>query len=83
MIGHVIAARDNYTRVVYEAEGKYGYLDVIGFASLKVGDTIEGDLDCITRTFISINGKGHIEVCIGLYEISRDEAIKEYERVPR
>lgn len=83
MVGHVIAARKDYTRIAFEAEGKYGYLDVIGHASLAVGDTIEGDLDCITRTFISINGKGHIEVCIGLYEISRDEAIKAYERVPR
>lgn len=83
MVGHVIAARENYTRVAYEVEGKFGYLDVIGFASLKVGDTIEGELDCCTRTFISINGEGHIEVCIGLYEISRDDAIKAYERVPR
>ena len=80
MVGQVIAARENYSRIAYEADGKYGYLDIIGLASPAVGDTIEGELNCFSRTFISINGKGRIEVCIGLYELSREEAIKAYEQ---
>ena len=83
MVGHVIAARENYNRVAFEAEGQYGYLDIIGFASLSVGDVIEGDLACCNRTFISINGERAIEVNIDLYGISRVKAEKEYERVTR
>ena len=76
MNGQVVDARANYNRVVYEADGEYGYLDIIGFATLSTDDIIEGPLDNLGRQFILINGEGPVEVCIGNYGIPKAKALK-------
>jgi len=84
MIGHVVEARENYNRVVYEADGQYGYLDIVNIASLTKGDTIDGDIGTLGRKRVMKNkDEKLVEVQIGNYGISRAEALKKYKQAQK
>ena len=77
MVGYIIAANKQKMSAAYEADGKYGYLEIVSATSLSVDDVICGKIGTLGRTLISINGEDSLkQVQICEYDIPREEAIQ-------